>query len=139
VIFASCPLGLNAHGRFIGLDIVSNQQLLGHGPADGPEQFANPHHPTVQSRSGQFDPGLPFQDRALSVERNMLSVFTDHRVNDNPITGQAFVDDPGWQRRGLDSLFFASLTGALTAEDYYLSRLTDLIAQAKAKKPYPSF
>ncbi len=47
VIFASCPLGLNAHGRFIGLDIVSGQQLLGHGPADGPEQFTNPHHLTI--------------------------------------------------------------------------------------------
>jgi hypothetical protein len=23
----------------------------------------------------------------------------DHRVNDNAITGQAFVDVPGWQRR----------------------------------------
>ena len=50
VIFASCPLGLNAHRRFIGLGRVSGQQLLGR-PADGPEQFTNPHHPT---RYGPF-------------------------------------------------------------------------------------
>src|SRR5271156_5122081 len=45
----------------------------------------------------------------------MVSVFADHRVNHHSITGQAFVDDPAWQRGGLDSLFFASLTGAFLA------------------------
>jgi len=41
----------------------------------------------------------------------MVSVFAYHRVNHHSITGQAFVDDPSWQRRGLYSLFFASFTG----------------------------
>jgi hypothetical protein len=80
VIFASCPLGLNAHGRFIGLEIVSGQQLLGHGPADGPDQFTNPHHPSRVARDSSI-PVSRLQDRALSVERYVVSVFAYHRVN----------------------------------------------------------
>ena len=56
----------------------------------------------------------------------MVSVFAYHRVDHRPITGQAFVDDPGWQRRGLYSLFFARLTGAFLAfghPDKVFSRL----------------
>jgi hypothetical protein len=56
----------------------------------------------------------------------VVSVFAYHRVKHHPITGQAFVDDPGWQRRGLYSLFFASFTGALLAfghPDKVFSRL----------------
>ena len=36
VIFATHAFRLNAHRRFIGLDIVAGQQLLSHCPADGP-------------------------------------------------------------------------------------------------------
>jgi hypothetical protein len=56
----------------------------------------------------------------------MVSVFADHSVNHHSITGQTFVDDPGWQRRGLDSLFFASFTGPFLAfghPDKVFSRL----------------
>ena len=115
MIFASHPFGLNPHGRFIGLDIVSGQQLLRHGPADGPQQFTDPHHPAIQSRPGQFNPGLPFQNRALAIERHMVSVFADHCVDDHPIAGQTFLDNPWRQRRGLDSLLFTSFTGSFLA------------------------
>jgi hypothetical protein len=41
--------------------------------------------------------------------------FAYYRADHYPITGQAFVDDPGWQRRRLYSLFFARFTGAFLA------------------------
>jgi hypothetical protein len=45
VIFAFCALRLDIDRRFIGLDIVSGQQLFSHRPADGSQQFTDPHHP----------------------------------------------------------------------------------------------
>ena len=87
---------------------------MGHGRGDRPQQFTHPHYPTIQSRSGQFNAGLPFQNRTLPVERHVIGIFADHRIDHHPITGQAFVDDPGRQRRALNSLFFASFTGTLS-------------------------
>ena len=45
----------------------------------------------------------------------MVCVFAYYRVDHYPITGQAFVDDPGWQRRRLYPLFFARFTGTFLA------------------------
>src|SRR6516164_11712395 len=56
VIFALRPFGLGADRGFIGLDIMACQQLLSHGPGDGPQQFTDPHHPTIQSRSESSKP-----------------------------------------------------------------------------------
>src|SRR6516165_4709236 len=69
VIFASHPFGLNSHRGFIGLDIVPCQQLFSHGPGDGPQQFTDPHHPTIQSRSGKLYASLSLQDDALAIKR----------------------------------------------------------------------
>jgi hypothetical protein len=80
---------------------------LAHRGSDRTQKFTDSHDPPIQSRSGQFDSGLPLQDRALSVERHVVRVFAHYGVDYHPITGQAFVDDPGWQRRRLYSLFFA--------------------------------
>src|SRR5215471_3781028 len=56
----------------------------------------------------------------------MVGIFAHDRVNNDPIAGQAFIDDPRRQRRTLDSLFFASFAGALFTLGYphkVLSRL----------------
>jgi len=45
----------------------------------------------------------------------VICVFADYRINHQPITGQAFIDDPARQRRTLDSLLFAAFTGSLLA------------------------
>jgi len=45
----------------------------------------------------------------------MVRVFAYYRVDHHPITGQAFIDDPGWQRRRLHSLFFARFTRSFLA------------------------
>jgi hypothetical protein len=41
----------------------------------------------------------------FSVERHVIRIFAHYGIDHHPITGQAFIDDPGWQRRRLYSLF----------------------------------
>jgi len=48
----------------------------------------------------------------------MIGILADHRINNDPITGQAFVDDPPRQRRTLDPLFLTRLAGAFLAFDH---------------------
>jgi hypothetical protein len=45
----------------------------------------------------------------------VICVLAHYRVDHQPITGQAFVNDPGRQRRTLHSLFFAPFTDSLLA------------------------
>jgi hypothetical protein len=106
VIFATHAFRLNAHRRFIGLDIVAGQQLLSHCPADGPEQFTDPHHPAIQGSPGQVNAGFPTQNCTLSIQRTVICLLAHHRVDHQPITGQAFVDDAGRQRRTQHSLLW---------------------------------
>jgi hypothetical protein len=107
VVFSPAIMHLHIHRGLVCLDIVAPEQFLAHRGSDRTQKFTDSHDPPIQSRSGQFDSGLPLQDRALSVERHVVRVFAHYGVDYHPITGQAFVDDPGWQRRRLYSLFFA--------------------------------
>ena len=43
----------------------------------------------------------------------MIAVFVDDRVDDHPVTGQAFGDNADRGRRGLNPQFFATTAGAL--------------------------
>jgi hypothetical protein len=115
VVFSSAIVHLHIHRGLVCLDIVALEQFLAHGRSDRTQKFTNAHDPPIQSRSGQVDAGFPFQDRALSVERHVIRVFAHYGVDHHPITGQAFVDDPGWQRRGLHSLLLTIFTGSLFA------------------------
>jgi len=45
----------------------------------------------------------------------MIGILADHRINSDPITGQALVDDPRRQRRTLAPLFLIPLAGAFLA------------------------
>ena len=40
---------------------------------------------------------VPFQNRTLSIERLMIAILADDRVNYDLISGQALLDDPWWQ------------------------------------------
>jgi hypothetical protein len=55
-----------------------------------PQAAQSGHHPTIQRRSGQSNSGRPQQNRALPKEREVIGIFADHRINHDPITGQAF-------------------------------------------------
>jgi hypothetical protein len=43
----------------------------------------------------------------------VVGIFADHRINDDSITGQTFLNDPSRRRRALNALFFASFAGTL--------------------------
>src|SRR5271166_5040815 len=55
---------------------------------------------------------------APGIKRYTVGVFADHRVDNNSIAGQTFINDPRRQRRTLDSLFFAGFAGALFTFDH---------------------
>ena len=47
--------------------VLEAQQFLSHRCADGPQQLAHPHHPSIQSRSGELNASLPLQNRTLPM------------------------------------------------------------------------
>jgi hypothetical protein len=48
----------------------------------------------------------------------MVGILSHDRINNDPITSQAFIDDPRRQRRTLNSVFFRSFAGAFLALGY---------------------
>ena len=45
----------------------------------------------------------------------MVGIFADHRIDNHPITGQAFLNDPNRHRRAVNALFFTVFAGTLFA------------------------
>jgi len=43
----------------------------------------------------------------------VVGIFADYRIDDHPITGQTFLDDPNRQRRAFNALFFTGFAGTL--------------------------
>ena len=99
MVLSSAIVHLHIHRGLVGLDIIALEQFLAHGCSDRPQKFTDPHDPPIQSRSRDFDSGLPLQDGALPEKGYVIRVFAYYRVDHHPITGQAFVDDPDRQRR----------------------------------------
>jgi hypothetical protein len=63
-------------------------------------------------------PVSPSQDRTLPVQGTIICVLAHHRVDHQPITGQALINDPGRQRRTQHALLFAPFTDSLLALGY---------------------
>jgi hypothetical protein len=78
---------LYADRRFIRLDVVALQKFPSHCGYNRTQQFAHAHHPTVHGRPGQLDAGFPLKDRALAIDRDMISILADYRVNNDSIAG----------------------------------------------------
>ena len=88
---------------------------MAHRSHDRLQQLAHSHHPTIQSRSGQINASLPLQNRTLPIERQVIGILADHRIDDDPITSQTFLDDPNRCRCTCNALFFTPFAGALFA------------------------
>jgi hypothetical protein len=58
--------------------------------------------PTIERRPAQFQTGVSLQYRTLPIQRLMITTLANHRVDHDPITGQAFLDDP-WRQRCRDN------------------------------------
>src|SRR5664279_1244806 len=62
------------------------------------QQLADFQDPAVQRRSADFQADVCSQNHALPMQRSVIAIFADDRVDDDAVTRQAFLDDPWWQR-----------------------------------------
>src|ERR1035437_4946933 len=111
---------------FIGLDVAACQQLAPHHTHDRRQHFTDSHDPATHRGAADVDARVTQQDGALTIERTVIAVFADDRVDDNAVRHQALVDDSrGYGRCGYSLLLtlFASTLFTLDDLDEILGRL----------------
>jgi len=99
VTLSSALVHLHIHRSFIGLDVSSANQLPPHGGDHRNQQLAYLQNPAVQRRSADFQAHVSFENHTLSMQRCVIAIFADDRVDDDAVTRQALLDDPWWQGR----------------------------------------
>src|ERR1700721_4364279 len=109
MISAALIMRLHIHWRLVGLDVTTGQQLLAHGTHHWLQHLAHSHYPAAHRRPADFHPGLAQQNRALAVERTVISIFAHDGVDDDLIGNQTLVDNACRQRSGLHPLLLALL------------------------------
>jgi hypothetical protein len=62
-------------------------------------QLANFQDPAVQRCAADFQAEVPFQNHALPMQGRVIAIFADDRLDDDPVTRQALLDDPWRQGR----------------------------------------
>jgi len=73
--------------RFIRLDVTPADQLSPHCRDHRDQQFAYSQNPAVQRRSADFQAELPFQYHALPMQRRVVAILADDRVDNDAVTG----------------------------------------------------
>src|SRR6266436_3043416 len=96
---------LHIDRSFVRLNVRSANQLAPHGGDHWDQQLANFQDPAVQRCAADFQSEVPFQNHALAMQGRVIAILADDRVDDNPVTRQALLDDPWWQRCGNHSEF----------------------------------
>jgi len=84
---------------FIGLNIRSAEQLSPHRVDHRDQQLAHFQDPTIKRGSTDFQADVSFQDHALPMQRRVVAILADDRVDDNAVTREALLDDPRRQGR----------------------------------------
>jgi len=64
--------------------------------SNGPRNRFGPSRPR---RSADFQAEVPFQNQTLPMQRRVVAILADDRVDDDAVTRQALLDDPWWQGR----------------------------------------
>src|SRR5208337_4453199 len=82
---------------FVRLNVASANQLSPHRGDHGDEQLADFENPPVQGCSADFQADVSLQNHALTMQWRVIAIFADDRVDDDPVTGQALLNDPWWQ------------------------------------------
>src|SRR5271169_7070288 len=88
---------LDINRGFVRLNVTSANQLLPHRSYHRDQQIADFEDPAVQRRAADFQADVSFQNHALPIQRRMIAILADDRVDDDPVTRQALLDDPWWQ------------------------------------------
>src|SRR5713226_6776686 len=86
VILSLALARLHIDWGFVGLNVTSANQLSPHCRDHRDQQLADFEDPAVQSCSADFQTDVPFQNHALSVERSVIAIFADDRVDDDAVT-----------------------------------------------------
>src|SRR3954466_3899550 len=75
MVFASSGVHLHAHWGFICLDIRAADQFTTDGRGNRREQLTHAHDPSIQRGAADLEAGLPLQHRALTVQRQIVTIF----------------------------------------------------------------
>src|ERR1017187_8659443 len=97
VVLSSALACLHIDWGFISLNVTSTNQLSPHGGDHRDEQLADFEDPAVQRCATDFQASVSFQNHALPMQGSVIAIFADDRVDDNPVTRQALLDDP-WRQ-----------------------------------------
>src|SRR3984893_9401075 len=84
---------------FIRLNVTSADQFSPHCSAHRDQQLADFEDPAVQRCAADFQAEVPFQNHALPMQGRVIAIFADDRLDDDPVTRQALLDDPWRQGR----------------------------------------
>src|ERR1035438_3215852 len=106
VVLSEPLVCLHINRGFIGLYVSSANQLPPHGGDHRNQQLAHFEDPAVQRRAADFQTDVPFQNHALPIQRQVIAILADDRVDDDPVAGHALLDNPWGQRCRDHSKFF---------------------------------
>ena len=98
MVLTSALACLHIDWGFIRLNVTSADQFSPHCRDHRDQQLADFEDPAVQSRSADFQADVSFQNHALPMQWCVIATLADDRVDDDPVTGQTFLDNPWWQR-----------------------------------------
>src|SRR5215470_19031237 len=115
MILPALIMRLHIYRRLVGLDVTTGQQLLAHGVHYWLQHLADSHYPAAHRRPADVHARVAQQNRALAVERRVIGILADHRVDDDLIGNQTLVDNARRQRSGLHALLFTLLASPLLA------------------------
>ena len=99
MVLTSALACLHIDWGFIRLNVTSADQFSPHCRDHRDQQFAYFQDPAVQRCAADFQAEVPFQNHALPMQRRVIAIFADDRLDDDPVTRQAFLDYPWRQGR----------------------------------------
>src|ERR1017187_6474022 len=97
VVLTSALACLHIDRGFIRLNVTSADQFSPHCRDHRDQQFADFEDPAIQRCAADFQAEVPFQNHALTMQGRVIAIFADDRLDDDPVTRQALLDDP-WRR-----------------------------------------
>ena len=97
MVLTSALACLHIDWGFIRLNVTSADQFSPHCRDHRDQQLADFEDPAVQRRAADFQADVSFQNHALPIQRRVIAILADDRVDDDPVTRQALLDDPWWQ------------------------------------------
>ena len=98
-------------------ECIRPQQFHPHYSNERNQQLSDRHHPAVERGPADLQARLPLQHGALPIQREMVAIFGDDRVDHYPIADQALFDDP-CRRRSCDDAPVAAAATTLFALDH---------------------